>query len=98
MHGKFLSNMPVNLKSLVDLFDGEVFIDAVDIRANPLPSDGLPLYQTLLDAGHVKVVGFEPNPDALKILNDRKGPNELYLPHAVLTALIKCLKYAVRRA
>jgi FkbM family methyltransferase len=84
--------MFLNIKSLVDLFDGEVCINAVDIGANPILGDGLPPYQTLLDAGHAKVVGFEPNPDALKILNDRKGPNELYLSHAVFDGTDQVLK------
>ena len=84
--------MKPNIKSLVDLFDSKIFIDAVDIGANPIESDGLPPYQTLLDAGHAKVVGFEPNPDALKILNDRKGPNELYLSHAVFDGTDQELK------
>jgi len=36
-----------------------------------------------LASGHAHVVGFEPNLRALAELNRRKGPNELYLPHAI---------------
>lgn len=84
--------MPQAKKSLVDLFGSDVCIDAVDIGANPIESDGVPPYQALLDAGHATVVGFEPSLDALKQLNDRKGPNELYLPHAVFDGSDQILK------
>ncbi|PSL12343.1 FkbM family methyltransferase [Marinobacterium halophilum] len=56
-------------------------ISVVDIGANPI--DGTPPYRTLLDKGHVRLVGFEPQSEALKKLNRMKGKNETYLPHAV---------------
>lgn len=71
-------------KSLVDLFGPDVCIDAVDIGANPIASVGVPPYQALLDAGQAKLVGFEPNLVSLKLLNAKKGPHEIYLPHSVV--------------
>ncbi|HEX3916668.1 MAG TPA: FkbM family methyltransferase [Caulobacteraceae bacterium] len=56
-------------------------LKVVDVGANPI--DGDAPYAPLLAAGHTEVVGFEPNPDALAKLNQMKGPNETYLPHAV---------------
>jgi len=49
--------------SLADLLDLKLVIDVVDIGANPI--DGVAPYKSLLDGGHARVVGFEPNPDAL---------------------------------
>ena len=56
-------------------------IKIVDIGANPI--DGAPPYAPLMRNGLADVVGFEPNPEALAALQARKGPNEIYLPHAV---------------
>ena len=56
-------------------------INVVDIGANPI--DGTPPYKSLLDEGKVNLIGFEPQKDALAQLNKVKGPNEIYLPHAV---------------
>jgi len=67
--------------SLADLLGLKLVIDVVDIGANPI--DGVAPYKSLLDAGRARVIGFEPNPDALARLNSRKGPNERYLPFAV---------------
>ncbi|MEA3643573.1 MAG: FkbM family methyltransferase [Lamprobacter sp.] len=53
----------------------------VDIGANPI--DGTPPYAGLLKQGVIRLVGFEPQPDALAKLQQRKGPHETYLPHAV---------------
>ncbi|MCZ0928779.1 FkbM family methyltransferase [Vreelandella janggokensis] len=58
-------------------------IHVVDIGANPI--DGTPPYAELLKRGFVKLVGFEPQKDALQKLLAMKGPNETYLPHAVGT-------------
>lgn len=56
-------------------------VKVVDVGANPI--DGSPPYAALLRAGNADIVGFEPNPNALAKLNHLKGPNEIYLPHAV---------------
>ncbi|OHC75917.1 MAG: methyltransferase FkbM [Rhodospirillales bacterium RIFCSPLOWO2_12_FULL_58_28] len=67
--------------SLVKTIGFKSCLDVVDIGANPI--DGEAPYKRLLDSGHALVVGFEPNPDAMKILNEKKGRNETYLPYAV---------------
>lgn len=56
-------------------------VKVIDIGANPIDSE--PPYATMLRAGDAEVVGFEPNRDALALLNTRKGPLERYFPHAV---------------
>ena len=53
----------------------------VDIGANPI--DGSPPYADLLEQGFVQLIGFEPQPDALRKLNLSKGINETYLPYAI---------------
>jgi len=67
--------------SLADILKIKPVVDVVDIGANPI--DGQAPYKTLLDAGLARVIGFEPNPDALDRLNAQKGENETYFPHAV---------------
>jgi FkbM family methyltransferase len=56
-------------------------IKIVDIGANPI--DGTPPYLPLLASGQAEIVGFEPNPDALAVLNAKKSDSETYLPFAV---------------
>lgn len=56
-------------------------VSVVDIGANPL-DDEAP-YQPLLDSGLARVVGFEPQREALAELHRRAGPHERYLPYAV---------------
>ena len=46
----------------------------------------------LLAAGVARVIGFEPLPEALARLNQRKGPNETYLPLAVYDGSVCDLK------
>lgn len=53
----------------------------VDIGANPI--DGNPPYKPMLDAGLCHVTGFEPQQEALAILQQYKSANERYLPYAV---------------
>ena len=72
--------MPPAKKSLVDLFGPDVCIDAVDIGANPIETDGVPPYQAVLDVGQAKLVGFEPNLDALKRLNEKKAGTSFIFP------------------
>lgn len=61
--------------------DGRPPVVVVDIGANPLDEEAP--YQPLLEAGLCRVIGFEPQPDALAELHRRAGPHETYLPHAV---------------
>ncbi|PQE01896.1 FkbM family methyltransferase [Mycobacterium sp. EPG1] len=64
-----------------DLLDPHRLTDVVDVGANPI--DGVPPYSPLLTAGLCRVTGFEPQPEALRELERRKGPAERYLPYAV---------------
>jgi FkbM family methyltransferase len=66
---------------LVALLNPERLTAVVDVGANPI--DGDPPYKDLLAARLCRVVGFEPQPDALAALNARKGDLETYLPYAV---------------
>jgi FkbM family methyltransferase len=77
--------------SLSEILDQEPVVDVVDVGANPI--DGDPPYKGLLASGMARVVGFEPNPDALKVLNDSKGPNEVYLPHVIADGKRHALRF-----
>lgn len=66
---------------LVDLLKPARLTEVVDIGANPI--DGDPPYKNLLDAGLCRLTGFEPQQHALTALNEKKGPNERYLPFVV---------------
>lgn len=61
----------------------------VDVGANPFND---PPYLDLMRVGGCEVVGFEPQVDALEKLNQTKGPNETYLPHAVGDGTTRTLK------
>lgn len=54
--------------------------NVLDIGANPLEE---PAYKPLMKAGHARVHGFEPQPEAFAALEAEKGPMEVYYPHAV---------------
>jgi FkbM family methyltransferase len=73
-----LSPSAISFKALTNT---HTRVRVVDIGASPI--DGTPPYWDLLRAGMADVVGFEPNPEALAKLNEKKGPNELYLPYAI---------------
>ncbi len=68
-------------RPLAEILGVDVLVHIVDIGASPV--DGPPVYQSLLAAGHARVIGFEPDPQALEALNRQKGPHETYLPYAV---------------
>jgi FkbM family methyltransferase len=53
----------------------------VDIGANPI--DGDPPYKTLLQKRGCRVTGFEPQAEALAMLNKRKSELETYLPYVI---------------
>lgn len=74
--------MNTSLKlSLSEILMTDVMIDVVDIGSNPIDEE--PPYAGMLRAGLARVIGFEPNPDALAKLEANKGENETYLPFAV---------------
>ena len=59
----------------------EELLEVVDIGANPIGPP--PTYKPLLDAGLARVTGFEPQPEALALLNAAKGPFERYFPYVI---------------
>ena len=70
--------IPAHLQALTgDVVD----LLVVDVGANPI--DGPAPYAPLVDAGLARVVGFEPNPDALAALHARQRPQDTFLPHAI---------------
>lgn len=75
---KVKASLPTSLR---DFLGVSCPIKIVDIGANPV--DGPAPYAGMMASGATQVVGFEPNLAALAKLNARKGPHELYLPHAV---------------
>lgn len=70
------------MKRLAELLGLQALTRVVDIGASPIDGD-IPPYQSLLDAGLCHVRGFEPQAEQLAVLNQRKGPNETYLPYVV---------------
>lgn len=69
------------LHSLRAILEIDCPIKIVDVGANPI--DGSPPYAPLIRGGNTQVVGFEPNLDALALLEQRKGPGETYLPAVI---------------
>jgi FkbM family methyltransferase len=67
--------------SLIDLLRPDRITTVVDIGANPI--DGDPPYKPMLQNRLCRLIGFEPQIEALATLNSRKGDLELYLPYAV---------------
>ena len=67
--------------SVSEIVEFESLVNIVDIGANLV--DGDPPYKLLLKQGLAQVIGFEPNQEALNLLNSLKGVNETYLPDAV---------------
>lgn len=67
--------------SLADVVSDVPTIRVVDVGASPI--DGHPPYQALLDAGRANVIGFEPDPDQFKTLQDRNEANTTYFPYAI---------------
>ena len=53
----------------------------VDVGANPI--DGDPPYKPLIERGLCTIVGFEPQKEALALLNERKGTLETYFAYVV---------------
>jgi FkbM family methyltransferase len=69
---------PQSLRALLKI---DCPIKIVDVGANPI--DGKPPYAPLMQGGNTHVVGFEPNLEALAVLEQRKGPGETYLPFVI---------------
>ena len=47
------------------------------------PFNGKPVYALLRRAGIAKIIGFEPQPEALEALRLAAKPDEMYLPYAI---------------
>jgi FkbM family methyltransferase len=67
--------------NFTQLFRLEQPIQIVDVGANAV--DGIPPYAELLKNNLAKVIGFEPNEEALSFLNKKKNSNETYLPYCL---------------
>lgn len=67
--------------ALYDLLRPERLTAVVDVGANPV--DGDPPYKVLLQKRLCRVIGFEPQPEALAKLNARKSDCETYLPYVI---------------
>ena len=76
--------------NLAGIIQPLVPVDVVDVGANPI--DGVPPYKNLLERGHMRLVGFEPQSDAFERLNAAKGPHETYLPNAVGDGRPQCFR------
>lgn len=66
---------------LRDLLAPEAVTTIVDVGANPF--NGKPPYGRLRRSGAVRIIGFEPQAEALAALNAQKRDCETYLPYAV---------------
>jgi FkbM family methyltransferase len=66
---------------LADLLRPDRLTSVVDIGANPIGS--APPYRQMLEKRLCRVIGFEPQPEALDALNAHKGDLETYLPYVV---------------
>ncbi|MCX7170903.1 MAG: FkbM family methyltransferase [Proteobacteria bacterium] len=67
--------------SLFELFEtGSFRIEILDIGAAICES---PSYQPLVDAGHARITGFEPNPQECERLNQVYGGTHRFFPHFV---------------
>jgi FkbM family methyltransferase len=66
---------------LVRLLKPARLTSVVDVGANPI--DGDPPYKSMLQRRICRVIGFEPQQDALARLNSSKSDLEMYLPYAL---------------
>jgi FkbM family methyltransferase len=66
---------------LFDLVQPSRLTAVVDIGANPI--DSPPPYKSMLEKRLCRVFGFEPQAEALAVLNSRKSDLEKYLPYVV---------------
>lgn len=67
--------------ALIALLEPDRLTSVVDIGANPFEGD--PPYKSMLQRRMCRLIGFEPQPDALAQLQSSKGDLETYLPYAV---------------
>lgn len=79
----------IRVRLLRDLLAANRPTTIVDIGANPF--NGKPPYALMRRSGCCKIIGFEPQPEALAALNAVKTENETYLPYAVGTGATETL-------
>jgi|SRR6476660_2332795 FkbM family methyltransferase len=75
------NTMKSDIDPLFELLKPDRPTAIVDVGANPI--DGDPPYKQLLQKRLCRVVGFEPQADALAKLTSRKSELETYLPYVV---------------
>jgi FkbM family methyltransferase len=68
--------------SLADYFQEDLQIDILDIGASR-NSQEVPPYQTLVDAGQARIIGFEPNEEECATLNQEYGAPHQFFPYFV---------------
>jgi len=73
--------LPPPAETLLALLHPQRLTAVVDVGANPI--DGETPYHSLLSRRVCTVTGFEPQPDGLASLNQRKGDLETYLPYVI---------------
>lgn len=66
--------------SLLELFPEQFQINILDVGA---ALNGQPPYQSLVDAGRARIVGFEPNPQECERLNRTYGEPHHFFPYFV---------------
>ena len=71
------------ISMLRSILSPERLTTVVDIGANPFA--GKPPYAMLRRSGNCRIIGFEPQAEALAELNAQKLENEIFLPYAVGT-------------
>lgn len=77
---RLAKNHPSN-DGLISLVHPDRLTSVVDIGANPI--DGDAPYKEMLQRRICRLIGFDPQPDALTRLNARKTDLETYLPYAI---------------
>jgi FkbM family methyltransferase len=66
--------------SLLELFPEEFQINILDVGA---ALNERPPYQSLVDAGRARIIGFEPNPQECETLNRKYGEPHRFFPYFV---------------
>ncbi|MGN6134245.1 MAG: FkbM family methyltransferase [Aureliella sp.] len=67
--------------SFSELYSDLPVVRVVDVGASPI--DGPPPYQPLIDIGKANVIGFEPDEEQYRALQQHPQPFATYLPYAV---------------
>ncbi|MEW6449468.1 MAG: FkbM family methyltransferase [Pseudomonadota bacterium] len=75
------NSLPAPDATLLALLRPQRLTAVVDVGANPI--DGEAPYQPLLSKRVCTVTGFEPQPNGLAFLNQRKSDLETYLPYVI---------------